>query len=94
MTYQFEKFMLEIGPKDRVKRLRLVELQGIATRLIRTTDCENAHWLAQLCSAYATAYIYADVSEEVLAVIHRVCQALMVAAMHAEALNDRLVRHD
>lgn len=94
MTYQFKRFMPGIGPENCVKRLRLVELQGIATRLIGTTDCENAHWLAQLSSAYATAYIYADVSEEVLSGIDRVCHALMVAAMQAEALNDRLVRHD
>jgi len=94
MTYQFEKFMPGIGQEERSRRMRLGELQGIARRLIRTTDCENAHWLAQLSSAYATAYIYADVSEEVLVSIGRVCHAVMVAAMHAEALNDRLVRHD
>lgn len=88
MTYQFEKFTTECR-----KKLRLIELQGLASQLTKTTDCEDAFQLAQLCYQFATKFINSGISKDVLDNVCSACAALMVAAMFAEAVNDGLVCH-
>lgn len=89
MTYQFERFTSECQ-----KKLRLIELQGLASQLSKTTDCEDAFWLAQFCHSYADNFIDATVPKDVLANAGNACAALMVAAMYTESVNDGLVCHD
>jgi len=89
MTYRFERFTPECR-----KRLRLIELQGLASQLSKTTDCEDAFRLAQFCSQFATRFINAGISIDVLDNVCSACAALMVAAMYTEAVNDGLVCHD
>ena len=86
MTYQFQMITHECQ-----KKLRLIELQGLASQLSKTTDCEDAFRLAQFCSQFATKFINADISKDVLDDVCSVCAAIMVAAMFAEAVNDGLV---
>ena len=89
MTYQFQRITTECQ-----KKLRLIELQGLASQLSKTTDCEDAFQLAQFCSQFATKFINSGISKDVLDNVCSVCTALMVAAMFAEAVNDGLVCHD
>ena len=94
MTDNISIFLPTIGPDEKKLRARLSELQRVAAVLIGRTDCETARWLARFCSEYATAFIYASVDQDMLTDIGRFCHRLMIVAMQAEALNDRLVRHD
>ena len=89
MTYQFQR----ITPKCQ-KKLRLIELQGLASKLSKTTDCEGAFQVAQFCSQFATKFINSGISKDMLDNVCSVCAALMVAAMYAELVNDGLVCYD
>jgi hypothetical protein len=89
MTYQFQRITPECQ-----KKLRLIELQGLASQLSKTTDCEGAFQLAQFCSQFATKFINSGISKDVLDNVCSVCAALMVAAMYAELVNDGLVCYD
>ena len=89
MTYKFKRF----APKCR-KTLRLIELQGLASQLSKTTDCEDAFRVAQFCSQFATRFINAGISRDVLNNVYVACAALMVAAMYTEAVTDGLACHD
>lgn len=89
MTYQFQIITPECQ-----KKLRLIELQGLASQLSKTTDCEDAFHLAQFCSQFAYKFINSDISKDVLDDVCSVCAALMVAAMYAELVNDGLVCYD
>jgi hypothetical protein len=89
MTYQFQRITPECQ-----KKLRLIELKGLASKLSKTTDCEDAFQLAQFCSQLATKFINADISKDVLDRVCSACAALMVAGMHTEAANDGVVCHD
>jgi hypothetical protein len=89
MTYQFEKFTPECR-----KKLRLIELQGLASQLSKTTDCEDAFRLAQFCSQFAIRFINSGISKDLLDHVCSACAALMVAALNTEAVNDGLVCHD
>lgn len=89
MTYQFDNFTTECR-----KKLRLIELQGLASLLSKTTDCEDAFRLAEFCSQFATRFINAGISKDLLDNVCSACAALMVAAMYTEAVNDGLVCHD
>ena len=89
MTYQFQRITAECSEK-----LRLIELQGLASKLSETTDCEDAFQLAQFCSQLATKFINAGISKDVLGNVCSACAALMVAGMYAEAANDGLGCHD
>ena len=84
MTYQFERFTPECQ-----KKLRLIELQGLGSRLSKTTDCEDAFMLAQFCHSYANNFIHAAVPHDVLANVGNACAGLMVAAMFMETVNDK-----
>lgn len=84
MTYQFQIITPECQ-----KKLRLIELQGLASQLSKTTDCEDAFWLAQFCHSYADNFIDATVPKDVLANAGSACAALMVAAMFMETINDK-----
>ena len=84
MTYQFQKITPECQ-----KKLRLIELQGLASQLSKTTDCEDAFRLAQFCHSYADNFIHATVPKDVLANAGSACTALMVAAMLMETINDK-----
>lgn len=86
MTYQFQI----ITPQCQ-KKLRLTELQGLASQLSEMTDCEDAFRLAQFCSQFATKFINSGISKDVLDNVCSACAALMVAAMYTEAVNDGLV---
>ena len=86
MTYQFERFTPECQ-----KKLRLIELKGLASQLSGATDCEDAFQLAQFCSQFATKFINSGISKDVLDNVCSACAAVMVAAMFAEAVNDELV---
>jgi hypothetical protein len=83
MTYQFQRITPECQ-----KKLRLTELQGLASKLSKTTDCEDAFQLAQFCHSYADNFIHATVPKDVLANAGSACAALMVAAMFMETIND------
>ena len=89
MTYQFQRV-----PPECQKKLRLIELHGIASQLSKTTDCEDAFRLAQFCSRFAAKFVNGGISKDVLDNVCSACAALMVAAMYTEAVNDRLVCHD
>lgn len=89
MTYQFENFTTDCR-----KTLRLIELQGLASQLSKTTDCEDAFRLAQFCSQFAAKFFNASISKDLLDNVCTACAALMVAAMYTEAVNDGLVCHD
>jgi len=52
MTYQFERFTPECQ-----KKIRLIELQGLASQLSETTDYKDAFQLAQFCYQFATNFI-------------------------------------
>ena len=84
MTYQFERFTPECQ-----KKLRLIELQGLASRLSKSTDCEDAFRLAQFCHSYANNFMRAPVLKDVLANVGSACAALMVAAMFMETVHDK-----
>jgi hypothetical protein len=84
MTYQFQIITPECQ-----KKLRLIELQGLASQLSKTTDCEDAFRLAQFCHSYADNFIDATVPKDVLANASSACAALMVAAMFMETINDK-----
>ena len=84
MTYQFKRFTPECQ-----KKLRLIELQGLASRLSKTIDCEDAFRLAELCHSYANNFMRAPVRKDVLANVGSACAALMVAAMFMETVNDK-----
>lgn len=84
MTYQFERFTPECQ-----KKLRLIELIGLASQLSKATDCEDAFRLAEFCHAYANNFMHAPVPKEVLANVGSACAALMVAAMFMETVNDK-----
>jgi hypothetical protein len=84
MTYQFERFTPECQ-----KKLRLIELQGLASKLSKTTDCEDTFQLAEFCHSYADNFIHAAVPKDVLADACSACAALMVAAMFMETINDK-----
>ena len=84
MTYQFQIITPECQ-----KKLRLIELQGLASQLSKTTDCEDAFQLAQFCHSYADNFIHATVPKDVLANAGSACAALMVAAMFIETINDK-----
>ena len=89
MTYQFQIITPECQ-----KKLRLIELQGLASQLSKSTDCEDAFQLAQFCSQFATKFINSDISKDVLDNVCSACAALMVAVMYAELVNDGLVCYD
>lgn len=84
MTYQFERFIPEWQSK-----LRLIELQGLVSQLIKTTDCEGTFRLAQFCHSYANNFMRAPVPKDVLANVGSACAALMVAAIFMETINDK-----
>ena len=84
MTYQFERFTPECQ-----KKLRLIELTGLASQLSKSTDCEDAFHLAEFCHSYADNLIHATVPKDVLANVGSACAALMVAAMLIENINDK-----
>jgi hypothetical protein len=94
MTDSITIFLPAIGADEYKLRARLNELQRIAAALIGKTECETARWLAQFCSEYATAFIYASVEQDVLTDIGRFCHRLLVAAMQAEAISDRMAHRD
>jgi hypothetical protein len=89
MTYQFQIITPECQ-----KKLRLIELQGLASQLSKSTDCEDAFQLAQFCFQLATKFINAGISKDVLGNVCSACAALMVAGMYTEAANDGLGCHD
>jgi hypothetical protein len=89
MTYQFERFTPECQ-----KKLRLIELQGLASQLSETTDYKDAFQLAQFCYQFATNFINSGISKHVLDDACSACSALMVAAMFTEAVYDGLVCYD
>lgn len=84
MKYQFQRITPECQ-----KKLRLIELQGIASQLSEITDCEDAFRLAEFCHSYADNFIHATVPKDVLANAGGACTALMVAAMLMETINDK-----
>lgn len=84
MTYQFQIITPECQ-----KKLRLTELQGLASQLSKSTDCEDAFQLAEFCHSYADNFIHATVPKDVLANAGGACTALMVAAMLMETINDK-----
>ena len=86
MTYQFQTITPECQ-----KKLRLIELQGLASQLSKSTDCKDAFQLAQFCYQFANKFINSGISKDVLDDACSACSALMVAAMFAEAVNDGLV---
>lgn len=52
MTYQFERFTPECQ-----KKLRLIELTGLASQLSKSTDCQDAFQLAEFCHYYAAIHV-------------------------------------
>jgi hypothetical protein len=84
MTYQFQKITPECQ-----KKLRLIELKGLASQLSKSTDWEDAFQLAEFCHSYADNFIHASVPKDVLADAGCACTALMVAAMFMETVNDK-----
>lgn len=84
MTYQFQIIAPECS-----KKLRLIELQGLASQLSKTTDCDDAFQLAQFCHSYADNFIHATVPKDVMSNAGGACTALMVAAMLMETINDK-----
>lgn len=84
MTYQFQIITHECQ-----KKLRLIELQRLASQLSKSTDCEDAFQLAEFCQSYADNLIHATVPKDVLANAGGACTALMVAAMLIENINDK-----
>ena len=84
MTYQFQRITPECQ-----KKLRLIELKGLASQLSKSTDCEDAFQLAEFCHSYADNFIHASVPKDVLVDADGACTALMVAAMFMETVNDK-----
>ena len=84
MTYQFQRITPECQ-----KKLRLIELKGLASQLSKSTDCEDAFQLAEFCHSYANNFMRTPVPKDVLANAGSACAALMVAAMFMETVNDK-----
>ena len=84
MKYQFQRITPECQ-----KKLRLIELKGLASQLSKSTDWEDAFQLAEFCHSCADNFIHATVPKDVLVNAGGACTALMVAAMLMETINDK-----
>ena len=80
-------FMPGISEAEYELRAKLRAMRNCASALVAKTESDTARLLAWTCSEYVTAYIYAPVHTDTLDEVALFCTRLMVAAMHAEAID-------
>ena len=81
-------FMPGIDEAEHKLRAKLQTMRNCAAAMIAKTESDTARALAWLCSDYATAHVYAGGTHAELTEIARLCNQLLITAMHAEAVDE------
>ena len=79
-------FLPGIDPDEYERRSKLRSLRNMAGAMIAQTDSPTARQLAWICSDYTTEFVYSHADEALLDDVAKLCNRLMITALHAERL--------
>ena len=80
-------FLPGIGDAEYELRSKIRSMRNVAGAMIAKTECGTARQLAWIASDYASELVSSPAEHGLLADVGKLCQRLMITAMHAERLD-------